>query len=242
MSAPLTIDGFTYLRSLGQFSLGDSYVYREDASGREVHVMIARSQQSVDDFIASFEDALGGEQPGLILYAGLTDRERPYLITDFLAAEPPKTGDQSDLVAGDAEEPLDDETVLVARAEFDDATRLSAPKRAPSGGAVPADDATIVRPRTVPSVKAIEDPVYAPALILDEAQRRYAPRTPPAQGPAPRSVTEWTLPASTVSRGRGRSIREAEQRRARGLLAAVVGSVLFSTLASLAAIIWLLSR
>jgi len=247
MSAPLTITGFTYLRSLGQFSLGDSYVYREEANQRDVHVMIARQQQSVDAFIAAFEAAVGGIQPDLILYAGLTDRDRPYLITDFL--DPQEKG-QVDAVAPDpaattpAEDaPVDDETVIAFRGELDDATRLSAPKRAPSVGGVPADDATILKPRTLPSAQVVEDPVHAPALILDESQRRYSPRSAPPQTATSRSATpSWFLRGGDSVRAPQASVRQREQRRARGILLAVGASIVFSSLVAVATVVWLMTR
>lgn len=270
MSAPLTITGFTYLSSLGSFTLGDSYVYREDNTRREVHVMISRQQQSLDSFIDAFEDALGsdqgGAQPDLILYAGLTDRDRPYLITNFLAAEsgedsapqpaahpdpqtPAQTDPQPASASGSssAREPVDDATVFSDRGTVDDATRLSAPKRAPSPGSAPGDDATIVSPRVprvsrppraLPSAHVIEDPVHAPALIIDEAQRRYSPRTVPAQTATARPAPAWSL-NSSAARSQPRSVREQEQRRARTILVAVGASILFSTVATIAAIAWL---
>jgi hypothetical protein len=189
---PLSIEGFRFTKALGTFSIGDSYVYTQDDNQQLVHVLLSRTPQSLDGFIAEFSRLIGDESAEIVLFAGSTDRGRPYLVTDFLDEQPTATtpattpASTNADAAADATAPapaavgsesadiqeLADETRISSRSQELDQTRLSA-VRSPldetviSSRTSPTRAASPITPRSSPSAAKR---ISIPTLVVTERQ------------------------------------------------------------------------
>lgn len=225
--APLAIDGYTFERSLGSFSLGNSYIYVRTEGEQRVHVLLARQSQSLESFTTDFERVVGDVAEQIILYSGLTDRGRPYLVTDFL-------DDQ------DAKAPVSDETVVSHRPERFDETLLSAartrddsvspelsgePRPPRAQRSVISELVVTERQAVIPSPASLADVTYSP--------RTLPPSTPHAAVISDSQVTSVAPPASRIAR---------ERRRAKISLIAVATGVVCSVLGAVALILAVTGR
>lgn len=236
---PLTIEGFSFRKALGAFSIGDSYLYLQEEGNRVVHVLLARSAQNLDEFIAEFSQIVGDQAANLVLFAGLTDMGKPYLVTDFLDEEP----------VTEAQE-IADETRVSARSPERDETRLSASR-------VPLDD-TVLSSRTNPARTSIPTPstrsappskrISIPSLVVTERQAVIPDPSAPADTLtyAPRQIPIDTdqravhIESRSVRASAPRVNRLARERdRARVAIIAVAGSVVASVIGA-AALLWFL--
>lgn len=244
---PLDIEGFEFVRALGKFSIGDSYLYLQRDENRRVHVLLAHHNVDSEEFVRLFLEAIGDESDDLLLYAGLTDRGRPYLVTDFIDDSPdPNSAGSNGIGSNNI-----DDTILVDRSEEFDETLLSSAQN-PSDQTVlsaksaqtsqalpaPASPSRSTR-RELPSLVVSERQAVVPDPAAPASDAVYLPRMLPEQAkgsglsfPAPKLVTS----APPVSR------HTAEQRSARTALIAVAASVLFSVLGATALIWWMLGR
>ena len=242
-NAPLTIEGFQYERKLGSFPLGDSFQYRELANDRRVHVLLAHRVEPLDTFLAEFRDLLGDQAEGLLLYAGLTDKERPYLVTTFLDDKPdiddstrlsarPASSDDTVLSARPASS---DDTVLSSRPVSDDLTVMLSRSGKPSA----KRSGRAASPRVIASLVVSEREAHVPSPEAPAALPRYAPRTLPATTPPLRLEKGVPTPAVThapVSRV------ERERRRARIALASFAASIAVSVIGAAVLLTLILGR
>lgn len=226
-SAPLRIDGYDFVGAMGTFSLGSSYLYQHQTSARRVHILLAPEASSLAVFTAAFEDAVGEVAADIVLFAGLTNHGRPYLVTDFI-----------DETESDAPAVTYDATVLSARAPVDE-TLLSVSRSRQPAPEAGADDTRLspVRRRIVlaniPQLVVSEREARVPNPLAPAVEAQYAPRQTPGAASLPtRMVQQEPLAVQSPQVG----IRAVEQRRSRFALIAIGASVVFSVVASIALI------
>lgn len=253
--APLTIEGFRYERKLGSFPLGDSYQYLQIQEKRRVHVLLGHQIAPLDTFLGQFRSLIGDLADGLLLYAGLTDKDRPYLVTTFLDETTPngaEVDDEQQLSSPDSlsddtrlsirKDNLDD-TVVVDRTESDDLTLLVTRSVQPQHLETNSKQAPSTR-KTRPTAKPI------PTLVVSEREARipdpsapatslhYTPRSLPHAPAHPEIIASPAGPLTTsapVSRAR------REQRRARLALGVLGMSIAVSILGVIGILLWLVT-
>lgn len=231
---PLTIEGFDYLRRLGNFSIGNSYLYFQREENRRVHVLLAKQSIDPEEFVRLFLEAIGDESDDLLLYAGLTDLGRPYLVTDFIDDESVGSKNIDDTIIVDRSDSLD-ETLLSSAQNPDDLTMLSAR----SSQASHTGPAARAPKRELPSLVVSERQAFIPDPDAPASDAIYPPRALPQQTAGSGlsfSRSQLVASAPPISR------RMVEQRRARGALIAVASSVLFSSLGVVVLVWWLFDR
>jgi len=251
--APLIIDGFVFLRGLGSFEIGDSFLYEQSDSNRQLHVLLGRGVTDVDELMTKFEQTVGSEALRLIEFAGLTDRGRPYLVTGFLDEQNLETTLDKAPDSRRDEPPAslpDDQTRRSVRTDVSDETLLSA-----RGARVPAtqperaepDDHTVVSPsrkpvtvpRRIPSLVVSEREAHIPHPARPADDARYQPRGATPVGEAPTNLNQ---PPNTevIAPPVHRFTREAQ--RARWSLAIIGASIAVSLSGGIGFLVWLLAR
>lgn len=250
--APLSIEGFSFTKALGAFNIGDSFLYEQDDQQRVVHVLLSRTPQSLDGFIAEFGRIIGDASTEIVLFAGVTDRGRPYLVTDFLDEQPAATVDTTAPASSESADlhEAGDETRMSSRTQELDQTRLSAVRSTLddtvlSSRTAPTRATASPAPRTSPSSPKR---ISIPTLVVSERQALIPNPLAPADNSvySPRDVHDdggrqllqgQSEPTRSVA---PRSSRLAHERnRARTALLAVAVSVLASAIGA-TALLWLL--
>lgn len=237
--SPVNITGFTFVRSIGSFPIGDSLLFTQAEPPREVHVLLGRDLTGVSELMAKFDAAVGDAAHELILYAGLTDRGRPYLVTSFLDDQLVESTFES---SRDTE--IVDHTVLSSRSAVDDATQLSAP-RATTTGAPSADCASVQPPltRQIPSLVVSEREARIPDPSHLAETDRYVPRQiGPDTSVSDLKPDMKVVPQETIRVAPRVSRLREERRRAQRSLAAIGVSIALSAVGAVLLGLWLLIR
>lgn len=227
--APLAIDGYTFRRALGVFSIGSSYLYVQDEGNQLVHVLLAPNPESLESFTAAFDEAVAGSAQDILLYAGLTNLGRPYVVTDFL------DDDTVEALSEATIERIDDQTRISSRRHEVDETLLST-ARSPRS---PAPSSSSAKRPIISNLVVTERQAVVPNAAQLATSATYSPRDLPAT--VERGVVlPPAKPAQSVAPPVSRSARERD--RAKRSLIAVALSVAVSVIGAVVLLYLLIGR
>jgi hypothetical protein len=256
--APLTIDGFSFVRTLGNFEIGDSFLYEQAEPKRQLHVLLGRHTAGVDELIAAFEQAVGAEATEIIEFAGLTNRGRPYLITTFLDDQNIEATFESHQAESRQTEPPEDQTLLSTRTELDDETLLSARGTLPAQSTTepattePAKtSAEADRLQSQPANRAKLSKLRIHNLVVTEREAYIPNPLSPADAAwyQPREVSPAVEPPTRLNETQGTNVLAPqvnrlarETRRARWSLLIIAASVALSATGTISLFVWFVTR